>query len=160
MAQNVSLPLKRQEGLLVKTVQDEMVVYDTNNAQANCLNQTAALVWEYADGNTSVSELAQKVEAKLGTPVDERIVWYALDQLHHKNLLEGQVELPQPFSNLSRRDLLKRVALVGALVAIPTVISITVPSATEAATCLSQGSACVSNAQCCSGNCAGGTICL
>lgn len=160
MAQNVSLPLKRQEGLLVKTVQDEMVVYDTNNAQANCLNQTAALVWEYADGNTSVSELARKVEAKLGTPVDERIVWYALDQLHNKNLMEGTLEQPQTFRNLSRRDLLKRAALVGALVAIPTVISITAPSAIEAATCLSSGSACASGTQCCSSICTGAGLCL
>ncbi len=153
MAEMNTHPLKRQEGLLVKNVQDEIIVYDTQNAQANCLNQTAALVWEYADGQTSVPALAHKIEMQLGTPVDEKVVWYALDQLHQKNLLANQVVMPQQFSGLSRRDVLKRAAIVGALVAIPTIISIAAPGATEAATCLPAGATCSSDAQCCSGIC-------
>lgn len=154
MGQNVSLPSKRHAGLLVENVQGEMLVYDLEHAQANCLNQTAALVWEYADGETSVAQIAARVSAELGAPVNEQVVWYALDQLQRKNLLQNPVNLPAPYATLSRRNFMKRVAMVGALVAIPAIVSLTAPTPTEAATCLAAGQVCASDAQCCS------TICL
>lgn len=160
MSELASRPLKRQAGLLVKTVQDEIIVYDLDSTQANCLNQTAALVWEYADGMTGVPELAEKVSAELGAPVDEKVVWYALDQLNRKRLLQGELNVPAQMSTLSRRDFMKKVALVGAVAAIPVIVSMAAPSPSEAATCLATGSACTSGPQCCSGICTGGTLCL
>lgn len=153
MSELVSGPLKRQTGLLVKTVQDEVIVYDLDSTQANCLNQTAALVWEFADGKTSVSQLALKVSNQLGTPVDEKMVWYALDQLNRKRLLQGELHVPAQMSTMTRRDFMKKAALVGAIAAVPVIVSIAAPSPTEAATCLAAGASCSSPAQCCSGLC-------
>ncbi len=154
MGENVTLPLKRQTGLLVENVQGEMLVYDLERAQANCLNQTAALVWEYADGKTAIPHIAQRVGQELSTSVDEQVVWYALDQLQRKNLMQTQMQLPAKYATLSRREFMKRVALVGALAAIPTIVSLTAPTPTEAATCLAAGEVCTSGTQCCSGICA------
>lgn len=149
------VPLKRQNGLLVETVQDELLVYDLDSAQASCLNRTAALVWENADGKTSVPQLAKKVGGELNAPVDERVVWYALDQLQRKNLLEGEFQVPAQHTALSRREFMKRAAMVGALVAIPAVVSLAAPSPMEAATCLASGETCASSEQCCSEICLG-----
>jgi len=40
------LPLARKDQLIVKEVDDEVLVYDLKTDQAHCLNKTAALVWK------------------------------------------------------------------------------------------------------------------
>jgi hypothetical protein len=148
-----SLPQNRQEGLMVETVETEVLVYDVERAQANCLNQTAALVWQNADGKTSVPQLAQKLSQELSAPVDEGVVWYALDQLNKKHLLQGEFHVPAQMGN-SRREFLKRAALVGAVVAVPAVVAMVAPTAAQAATCVASGQACTSGPNCCS------TVCI
>ncbi len=44
-------PLARKADLVTKEVADEVLVYDLKSHKAHCLNQTAALVWKYCDGN-------------------------------------------------------------------------------------------------------------
>lgn len=161
MSERAINPLKRETSVLVENVENEILIYDLENAQANCLNQTAALVWEYADGKSSASQIAKRVSAKLGVPVSEQVVWYALDQLQHKNLLQEPVQMPANVATMSRRDFMKRAAMVGAVVAIPTVIAIAAPKAAEAGSCLAGGQMCTPGA-CCAATgaaCVPGTIC-
>lgn len=132
MSERAIFPLKRESQVLVENVENEILIYDLENAQANCLNQTAALVWEYADGKSSASQIAKRVSAKLGAPVSEQVVWYALDQLNRKNLLQESVQLPTKYATMSRRDFMKRAAMVGAVVAIPAVVAIAAPKVAEA----------------------------
>lgn len=145
-------PTARTAGLIIKPFSDETLVYDTERAQAHCLNQTAALVWQYCDGQSSVSQIARRVQAELHSLVDEQIVWYTLQQLERYHLLQAPVRLPDELARMSRREFLRKLK-VGAGIAVPVIISVSVPTAAQAASCLPSGQLCISDMQCCSGFC-------
>lgn len=128
-------PNARRDKLVIEQVNDETLIYDVEREQASCLNPTASLVWKYADGSNSVSDIASKMSADLGTGVDDKIVWYALEQLDKKKLMATSVQVPLMYSKLTRRDFLVKAGIVGTAVAIPVVISLVAPTAAMAATC-------------------------
>jgi hypothetical protein len=76
--------------------------------------------------------MAALLEQEVGSPVDEEVVLYALDKLSKANLLEGELNLPAA-SGLSRRRMMKRLG-VGAMAAIPTVMSLVSPVAATSVT--------------------------
>ena len=84
----------REESLIIKTLSDEVLVYDLNADKAHCLNRTAAFVWNNCDGRRSVSEIARLLREELQAPVDENVVWLALDQLERFKLLEEHASKP------------------------------------------------------------------
>lgn len=155
MKQNAGgrVPRARTEGLVIQTLPDEVLVYDRDRDKAHCLNQTAALVWKYCDGKTTVPNIAKRLERELKTGrVDEKVVWYALGQLGKDHLLEENLAPPALLAGMSRREMV-RVLGVAAVVAVPLVTSIVAPTPAQAATCLATGQACTSGAQCCSTVC-------
>jgi len=90
-----SIPRARRDGLVIQELPDEVLVYDRERDKAHCLNQTAALVWKYCDGKTTVPTMARWLERDLNADtVDEKIVWYALGQLSKDHLLEESVAPP------------------------------------------------------------------
>lgn len=127
---NEQTPLARQGDLAVQELPDEVLVYDLKKHKAHCLNVTAAFVWRHCDGLTTVSQMARLLKQEVGSPVDEEVVWYALDKLSKANLLEGQVDVPVK-DGLTRRRMIRRL---GAIVAVPTVVSLVAPMAVSAAT--------------------------
>ena len=154
-----AIPLARKEGLIIKEMPDELLVYDLEDDRAHCLNQTAAFVWQRCNGRTSPREIARLLGQDMNAKIDERIVWLALDQLADNNLLARQVTPPASFSGLNRRQMVRAMGLA-AVVAVPVVTSIVAPRAAQAATCLSSGAACTASAQCCSGTCQANNTCL
>lgn len=146
-------PRARTEGLVIETLPDETLVYDLERDKAHCLNQTASLVWRFCDGKKTTQQIARAVSLDLKHPIDENLVWLALDQLGRNNLLaNGRASLPN--SGISRRQVMKTLA-VSAAVAVPVVASIVAPLPAQAATCLPNGATCSSSAECCSGICDG-----
>lgn len=145
------IPTARKEGLVIQELPDEVLVYDLKRHQASCLNHTAARVWRHCDGKTSVAEVARRLEQE-SSPVDEQVVWYALDQLDKFNLLEERPQLPPEFASLSRRQFLRKTALAAAI-AVPIIVAVVAPTPAQAASCLASGSVCTTHSQCCSGNC-------
>jgi hypothetical protein len=139
------LPAARSEGLIVESVEDELLVYDTERDRAHSLNPIAAAVWERSDGRRNAALLAESASAKLGEAVSEEAVWRALSQLDERGLLVG--ELPRRISGpeYSRRQAVRRMGMIGASAAFaaPLVKSIVVPTAAQAqASCLAQGAIC------------------
>ncbi len=148
-------PCARREGLVVRELPDEVLIYDRDRDKAHCLNQTAALIWKYCDGKTTVPTIARHLERDLETkPIDEKVVWFALSQLSKDHLLEDSVVPPAMLSGMTRREMV-RVLGVAAVIAVPLVTSIVAPTPAQAATCLPSGAACSSGPQCCSGSCPG-----
>jgi len=146
-------PKCRQNDLVVQDLADEVLVYDLKKHKALCLNQTAAFVWQHADGETTVKQIAYLLQKKLRTPVDESVVWFALEQLAKDGLLENKVAAPLMFAGMNRRDLIRTLGK-SAAVALPLVMAITAPPAANAQSRLPNGSACNGdNRQCASGNC-------
>jgi hypothetical protein len=135
-------PLARSEGLVVQELSNEVLVYDLERDKAHCLNQTAALVWKHCDGKNSVSEIAQILAKESGLPVEQEVVWLALDQLGKAQLLPDKVtKMPDNLRN-SRRALLKKIGLATAI-ALPAVTSILAPAAYAQASCVGIGAGCL-----------------
>jgi hypothetical protein len=152
------LPLARQRQLIIKELQEELLVYDLERDKAHCLNKSAAAIWRLCDGVTSPAQIAAQLHQQSGSQIDEAFVWLALDQLDRDHLLNERIEWPQSIPRISRREAVKRIGL-GAAIALPVVISITAPTPAQAATCRASGQPCTTSVQCCSGFCRGNGTC-
>jgi hypothetical protein len=113
-------PLRLQsEKLLIEELPSELMIFDPERRKAFCLNQTAAFVWKQADGKTPVAEMAKRLERHFGKPVNEQVVWFALDVLSKDGLLASATIPPPAAAGVTRRDLLQKMG-VGAM-ALPVV---------------------------------------
>jgi hypothetical protein len=153
------LPKARTEQLIVKEVDDEVLVYDLKSDKAHCLNKTAANVWKNCDGEKSLSDIKAALASDSGAAVDEGVVWLALDQLKQFKLLAEVPSAPAVFAGMSRRQLMRNLGV--AAIALPVVVSIISPTAAFAASCINPGGAppgatCLTNGACCSNNCSSG----
>jgi hypothetical protein len=140
-------PVARSEGLIVEQLPEELVVYDQERHRVHCLGPIAAWIWRACDGRTPAARLAQRASARFDRDVDAGVVSLALDRLFRSRLLSGPRQPPVP--DRSRRELLKRAALLGAALS---VLSLTAPTPAQAASCRAIGQPCTANSQCCLNN--------
>ena len=155
---NKQTPIARRSGIVVKKMDNEVLVYDTERHQAHCLNSNAAVIWEHCDGSRTVSELSdllQNNDPDMTENEKENLVWIALNQLEKSHLLNQPIARSEPIKGMTRRQLMK-AAGVAALIAVPVVSTILAPTAAHASTCLASGQGCSLSAQCCSGLCSVG----
>ena len=154
---NPQKPVARQDGLVVQEMPDEVLVFDLETNKAHCLNQTAAFVWKACDGKNSVAEITRLFGSQSGKPVEEDLIWLAIDQLSENNLLEEQIKAD--FKNQTRREVIKKIGLA-AVIALPLVSSLIAPTAAWAVTCTAStdGTACTQGigGVCCNGVCCQG----
>ena len=149
-------PKARAEGVVVRELAEEVLVYDLDTHKAVCLNSTAAAVWRLCDGRRTAADIRRALEKSASGPVPEEFIWLALEQLGRDRLLDARVPRPAQLAGITRRELIRRVGLTAAI-AVPFIASIVAPTPADAASCLPQGAACQESAQCCSGlNCIGG----
>ena len=147
MMRATRLPLSRTDNLVIRELDDETLVYDTERDEAHCLNPTAALVWQQCDGKTTADQAARSLQSKLGAPIDSDLVWLAVKQLQRFHLVE---RTPKP-QGVTRRDLVLKYAPLA--LALPVIVSITSPTPVQAASCVP----CVYSFNCPAGqNCIGG----
>ncbi len=141
-------PRARTDRLVTRDLGDELLVYDLERHKAYCLNHVAMQVFRLCDGETTIPDLAHRIGDVLGVPVDERAVRLGLMRLEKARLLDGPVE---PILHTSRREMLSTLGRA-AVVALPVVTAITVPTSAQAASgCLPFGSPCTGSMQCCPG---------
>lgn len=124
------LPRSRTDNLVIRVLDNETLIYDTDRDEAHCLNQTAALVWEQCDGKTTVAQAAHSLREKLDSSVDTDLVWLAVKQLQRFHLVESSTKSPA----VSRRNLVLKYA--PAALAMPVIMSISAPTPVQAATCV------------------------
>jgi len=158
--QNPQFPTARKTGLVVQEMPDELLVYDTENNKAHCLNRTAAFVFKSCDGGKSAADIASLYSLESGNKMSEDMVWLAIDQLNENDLLEQQVK--SLFAGQSRRDVIKKIGFAS-IVALPVIASLVAPrNALAVASCQ-----CTAPVDCISGSpsypvppCPTGTACL
>ena len=150
-------PRMRRQRLVIDELPDEVLVYDLDRHKAHCLNKTAALVWKHCDGRTSVSQIARQLARELGAPVDEKLVWLALDKLGRDHLLAERVAPPPAMKGMTRRQMVRALGLA-AIVAVPLITSIVTPVAQAQASCGHTGGACT-GAPATQGSCCAGCLC-
>lgn len=147
-------PQARREGLVIEEADAELLVYDLERHEAHCLERTAALIWQQCDGQSPLPVIIERLQEQHRLVVDEDVVWIALRRLDRARLLEERLKAPAGLSRrASRRDMMRKVAVIGGLA----VFSILAPTAAEAA---SRNVSCKhvfksglpENGQCCNGN--------
>ncbi|HET6668891.1 MAG TPA: PqqD family protein [Pyrinomonadaceae bacterium] len=126
------MPRARKAGLVVKGLDDEVLVYDLERDKAHSLNSSAAFIWKKCNGRRTVGEVAQALSREFKVPADEQTVWLALDQLSKFNLLEAKVTRPAGLPHISRRQMMRIGA--AAAFALPVIVSIVAPTAANAQT--------------------------
>jgi hypothetical protein len=127
MASHPDRPLARKGDLVLKTVGDEVLVYDLARHRAHSLNRVAAAVWRACDGTRDQAAIAAALREADGTPVTLEAVRYALAELGRARLLTG----PAGEAGITRRELARRLGTAAA-VALPIVTSIVAPRAAQA----------------------------
>jgi Coenzyme PQQ synthesis protein D (PqqD) len=145
-----SLPRARKDDLVTRQIPGELLVYDLKRHKAYCLNQTAAAVWKNSDGKHTVSDLAAELQKDQQSPVDERIVWLALDQLERSCLLQTKAAKPIDLPVVTRRNLIR--AGIATAIALPLVTMIAAPTAQAAGTPITNA-ACTARLQSDPGGC-------
>ena len=156
------LPRARAEKIVSRKVQGEVIIYDKTRDVGTCLNAFAAEVWDRCDGHSSPAAIAHALSQSRQEPVDERAVWLAVDKLSRVKLLDEPIKMPPSvLGGASRRELLRGLSL-GAAAAVPVVLSVKVPAAAQAASCVPAGgpascsSQCCGTLTCCGGGCVQG----
>lgn len=154
-------PKARAEGLVVRDLPDEVLVYDLDTHKAVCLNSTAAQIWRLCDGRRTPAGIRQALEKTAKGAVPDEVVWLALEQLGRDGLLDARPpERPPALAGITRREMIRRAGLTAA-VAIPAVAAIVAPTAVEAAaSCLTSGTPTSDCARCCSGACTSEGVCV
>ena len=151
-------PLARTDALIIKEFADETLVYDLTTDKAHCLNLTAAQVWKACNGERTIAELCEFIEAETGSSVKQEMVWLALDQLETFKLLDNAPVRSFQLTGMSRRSLVKRIGI--AALALPVIISISAPSAQAQGSLLAPGACCGNPSQCQSNSCNQNPTCV
>jgi hypothetical protein len=125
-------PRAQHTGLLVRTVGDQVVVYDQRRQSLHVLNRTTALVWDLCDGTRTVADIAEAIAQKLDAAADVGVVELALAQLEEAFLLQPVVSTTGATEDLSRRQMLQRAAAVAVGVLLPSITSCGLPLAPDA----------------------------
>lgn len=125
----------REANLVVKDLNDETLIYDFSRNKAYCLNETAAFIWNSLDGKQSVSQIAEALAKKRKQPINEEIIWLALDDLKREGLMTEFEATNSPIRGISRREVVKRVGLA-TMITLPVISFITAPKAAQAASTL------------------------
>ena len=129
------MPRARKAGLIVKDLNDEVLIYDLERNKAHSLNPSAAFVWKKCNGRRTAGEVAQALSKEFKVAADEQTVWLALDQLSKFNLLEAKITRPPGMSPIGRRQMMRIGA--AAAFALPVIVSIVAPTTANAQSAIS-----------------------
>jgi hypothetical protein len=140
-------PAARDADLVVEQLPEETLVYDCKRHRAYCLGPRAAWVWRQCDGRTTVEEIASRLARELHAPVGEEVIWVALRRLGRAHLLSGSPPVTLGTPLRSRREWIRKAAVIGGF----SMMSIVVPVASMAASCLPKHASCDPNGpnKCC-----------
>ena len=81
----------RKDGLNVKNMEDDLVIYDSGKDQLHVLNQTARMIWNLCDGNHYVIEIAENMQRLSPSENPDRIqadVNETIELLQEKGLIK------------------------------------------------------------------------
>ncbi|HRH46474.1 MAG TPA: PqqD family protein, partial [Pyrinomonadaceae bacterium] len=143
-------PISRKQNIVVQEFEKELLIYDLQTNKVFCLNETSAMVYQLCDGKNSIADISNSIAKKLNQPINNELIWLALDGLKKENLLENSEQFEIDFNGLNRRQIIRKVGLAS-MIALPMVSSVVAPSAANAAsgvagcaspTCMRSGPVC------------------
>lgn len=122
------------------------------------------MIWRHCDGLRTVAELARAAQEGLGAPVTEEMVRLALGRMEKEHLLQGRLDQPETAGQITRRQALRKAALVGgAALLLPVIQSMAAPTPAMAMSigCATRGQMASPTRPCCNGLTVGaGGLCV
>ena len=146
-------------GLLRHRLDEQSLVYDPRDDKVHLLDSTTACVLDLLEeGGWGSERMKTEVARRLNIQVSDDIIALSLDELRKADLLDASDAPIAPVSDMARRDMLRKIGMVGAAaLLVPVITTLTATPAYAVCTNLRpQGTGCAGNAQCCSGVCGGG----
>jgi hypothetical protein len=125
-------PVARFEDLVTTESGNELLIFDTRNAELHHLDQLSTLVWRHLDGSHTVSDLVVIAKSESANVTDESIR-LTIAALGNISLLASDIPEMVTGVSQSRRRFLKKAAIAGA--AVPVIASITMPAAHASTLC-------------------------
>ncbi len=152
----MALPIVRK-GLQLNRLDDELLVYDGREDVVHLLNETTASVLNLlSEGSRTQDEIEVELTRITGAENSENILLLAVDELRKANLLQDGADVPEPLNDLTRRAMVRKMALTGAAaLLIPAITSLSPRRAYAQASggCRAKKECCTVNADCCSNKC-------
>lgn len=156
------LPIVRK-GLHLNRLDDELLVYDAQEDVVHLLNETTACVLELlSDGTLTQDEIEAQIAQRTGAAPSESVFLLALDELRRANLLEDSADDTEPLNDLTRRAMVRKMAMTGAAALLIPAITTLSPrraygQASPGGVCREKKQCCTVDADCCSNKCDGAT---
>jgi hypothetical protein len=125
-------PLARKDDLVVETILNECVVYDSNNKRAHSLNSTVAWIWRHCDGLTDQQEMANQFGREFACEESLDLILSGIQQLQAADLL---VSMPQDAASTmtaARPTMTRRSVVAAGSALAPIIASVLVPDAAAA----------------------------
>ena len=129
-------------GLLRHELDGQVLIYDAREDRVHLLDTTTGHVFELLqeEGKTRES-IVSELASRMNSIETDSLLQLSLDELRKADLLENAA-IPA-MSDITRRDLLRKVGLAGAAaVLIPAIATLTATSAYAQASCLANGAVC------------------
>jgi hypothetical protein len=123
-------PRRARGPISIQQVGAETLIYDERSHKAFCLNESSSAIWNLADGERSIAQIAAESSRNLRIPLNEELVCFALEQLRQDGLIEPSSR-PEPTSTVTRRSMLQKLGVGGAML-LPAVAAILAPTAAQA----------------------------
>jgi hypothetical protein len=136
-----------REGLLRHPLGDQVLVYDRTRDRIHLLDRVTASVVDSLERGDTAAGIATQLEQRMNSNGGEDLLALALDELEKAELTENNVPTPVRIADVTRREILRRFAMVGAAVLVPTIITLT-PNTASGQASVGCGSACTSTASC------------
>lgn len=147
-----------RKGLQLHLLDDELLVYDKEDDTVHLLNETTACALKLLqEGRRTASEIDAELAMKAGAVPGDGLLTLAIDELRKARLLEESDDAPKPLDDLTRRDVLRKMALTGAAaLLIPAITTLSARRAygqTSDGLCREKKECCTVDADCCSNKC-------
>jgi hypothetical protein len=139
----MNLPRVRP-GLLRHELDGQVLIYDAREDRVHLLDTTTGHVFELLqeEGKTRES-IVSELASRMNSIETDSLLQLSLDELRKAELLDEAATAMPALSDISRRDLLRKVGLAGAAaVLIPAIATLTATSAYAQASCLPSGARC------------------
>ena len=131
-------------GLLRHELDGQVLIYDAREDRVHLLDTTTGHVFELLqeEGKTRES-IVSELASRMNSIETDSLFQLSLDELRKADLLEHSLTAMPALSDISGRDLLRKVGLAGAAaVLIPAIATLTATSAYAQASCLAEGAVC------------------
>ncbi|MBA2708586.1 MAG: hypothetical protein H0U59_12350 [Gemmatimonadaceae bacterium] len=141
-------------GLLRHPLDSQVLVYDPRDEQVHLLDPTTACVLELLEsGRYPLDKMPREVARRNNVPADPGLVALAVEELRRAGLLDESASPVAPLVDVSRRDLVRKLAMTGAAaLLVPAVATLTATHGyAQSSIGGGVGDACTVNTQCASG---------